>query len=355
MTNLQQKTDHKESERKTRGTTDAADVVPAPPAGFDVMTASDDELIRYGYFPRPDEKLPQLRALWEKMVRRNFRLVSSIPPSIDIKETKSLQAQHRQVFERSKSTAYANAWCGATITPTGQVPQVYYYMSGQWTVPSPLGFDAGPASANTGFFSISAWMRLQSSTNPNQGVAVGTSIGFYMVDGVVQPGGQVAWPWYEYGGDIGYNFIENNPYSSPDDPWYIGPGDTISAVIYSPSGNFNSAILQFFDITSGLKSPVIQLSGQPFEANTAQWVLGFLPSAVNDQYLGPVSGNTIFDNVYAYSGAAGGSLATTTQQNLNSSSTATVTFVDMDNSAGWPAVSEELNATSFKIVTCTIM
>jgi hypothetical protein len=40
-----------------------------PPAGFDPLTASDKELTRYGFPPRPDpEKVPEAYAHWQKLV-----------------------------------------------------------------------------------------------------------------------------------------------------------------------------------------------------------------------------------------------------------------------------------------------
>ncbi|MGC1254101.1 MAG: hypothetical protein WA867_01000 [Candidatus Acidiferrales bacterium] len=42
---------------------------PQPPAGFDPLTASDKELTRYGFPPRPDpEKAPEAYAHWQKLV-----------------------------------------------------------------------------------------------------------------------------------------------------------------------------------------------------------------------------------------------------------------------------------------------
>ncbi len=42
---------------------------PQPPAGFDPLTASDKELTRYGFPPRPDpEKAPEAYAHWRKLV-----------------------------------------------------------------------------------------------------------------------------------------------------------------------------------------------------------------------------------------------------------------------------------------------
>jgi hypothetical protein len=40
-----------------------------PPAGFDPLTASDDELQRYGFPPRPDaKKAPEAYTQWQKLV-----------------------------------------------------------------------------------------------------------------------------------------------------------------------------------------------------------------------------------------------------------------------------------------------
>ncbi len=44
---------------------------PAPPADFDPNTASPEELIKYGFPPRPGEKAdPALRAAWERISSR---------------------------------------------------------------------------------------------------------------------------------------------------------------------------------------------------------------------------------------------------------------------------------------------
>jgi hypothetical protein len=42
---------------------------PLPPTGFDPITASNDELQRYGFPPRPDaKKAPEAYSQWRKLV-----------------------------------------------------------------------------------------------------------------------------------------------------------------------------------------------------------------------------------------------------------------------------------------------
>jgi len=41
-----------------------------PLHGFDPMKATNTDLLKYGYPPRPDKQCPRLRALWERSVIR---------------------------------------------------------------------------------------------------------------------------------------------------------------------------------------------------------------------------------------------------------------------------------------------
>src|SRR5271169_6338910 len=101
-----------------------------PPKDFDPMTASNTDLVKYRYPPRPDqESTPNLRSLWERKVSSSPWFVAPSGKNIrHLFTNKSLQGVHQL------NTVTSGDWSGALINipPTGQT---FYTISASWTIP----------------------------------------------------------------------------------------------------------------------------------------------------------------------------------------------------------------------------
>ena len=110
---------------------------PAPPAGFDPLKATNDELIAAGLPRRPDpEKQPGLYAKWTAVMSRPLTFV---PTKF------SLVTTPRDALLRGLTPAVAKAGASANSTSTNWSGAVdlglksgdsYVSVSGSWTVPN---------------------------------------------------------------------------------------------------------------------------------------------------------------------------------------------------------------------------
>jgi hypothetical protein len=224
---------------------------------------------------------------------------------------------------------------------TAPAGQVIYLITGTWIVPTPEWIVGD--TTDSGEWSVGDWVELQ-DPGTSEYVAVGTSVECNVSNGAIQPGTVQAWPWEFYGPSVPPKVILT-----------VKPGDTVSATIWSGTGNFDDAYYQLSS-TSGGSTPVTQLTGQSFNATSAQWAVGFLPRFENEAEggPGPLTGNTVFTNAYILCGppnAGEFGILGTTEVNLNAP---TATLVTMDNTGYLPEIVQLLDSTSIRIIICTI-
>jgi hypothetical protein len=111
--------------------------LPSPPAGFDPLKATNEELIKVGIPPRPDPKTqPGLYAKWNAVMSR---------PLTQVPSKFSLITQPRDALLRGLTTASPKAGPSANSTSTNWSGAVdlslasgdsYVSVSGSWTVPN---------------------------------------------------------------------------------------------------------------------------------------------------------------------------------------------------------------------------
>lgn len=154
---------------------------PAPPKDFNPNSASNSDLIKYGYFPRPPDTAPQkLKELWEHVTSLPFQIVD---PKIAVMATPFVDEAF--TVRRNEDTP---AWVGAII-PSPPSGEAFFHIGADWNVPSvgpPWWFPpVGVAGNVTIRYSIEAWVGWQSpqpdDAEPawgpalNSGATIGTS------------------------------------------------------------------------------------------------------------------------------------------------------------------------------------
>lgn len=126
---------------------------PAPPPGFDPLSASPAALAAHGIFwRRPGrDDAPRVREAWEHMARRHRRPEDRILPHLE--PHPGISHRLRGGRQRDDGTYTSDNWSGATLrAPRGQR---WLGAAGSWTVPGVSGSPGARAGYNT-----SAWVGL---------------------------------------------------------------------------------------------------------------------------------------------------------------------------------------------------
>lgn len=108
-----------------------------PPAGFEPIQASDEELARFGYPPRPDsDRAPRAYAAWQRAVTASgVRVV----PELEVTDT--VAGSNRAVPEQAAGSQPKSSynWSGAVVTSgatTYNSASTFYYVAADYVVPA---------------------------------------------------------------------------------------------------------------------------------------------------------------------------------------------------------------------------
>ncbi|MFE2958452.1 G1 family glutamic endopeptidase [Nocardia tengchongensis] len=267
-----------------------------PPAGFDPLRATEDELFVHGYPPRPSHGLH--RQLWEAAFRQDWTYVT---PTFEIKET---SRAYRQRFEGPQagpggSTLSPN-WSGGVVSaPTNTS---IFCVTGQWNVPvvEPVSFDG---SIN----SVYAWIGIDGIFGTNDVVQAGIAcdIRYVSPDGIAP---KVVlknyYPWFEWfnGNDPNRADPANVAVSISNLP--ISPGDQVAGII-----TIHSPTLAFVYLANGTTRkltsfsfpPQINNPPDPAKGNTAEWIVERPGDGVGGLRTLPVYEPVVFNNALATS------------------------------------------------------
>jgi hypothetical protein len=99
---------------------------PPAPEGFVPAEASDNELMAYGFPPRPDSDVhPELAEHWKQLMSRPM---SAVPPQF--------APMPGAVGEppQAREATVGQGWAGSCVSPTAEGDTIAFVM-GQWTVP----------------------------------------------------------------------------------------------------------------------------------------------------------------------------------------------------------------------------
>ena len=234
-----------------------------PPADFDPLTATNTDLLKYSYPPRPDkETTPNLRALWERKVSTSPRFVT--PSGKNIREL--FTKTSAQGFHELNLTS--GTWSGAIIDkpPSGQT---FYTITASWTIPN-AGVPPASAFPNgripDGVYASIQWVGIDGDpASLDPGLSAGTVSYCQVQNGQVLPDTQYAQSWYQWGGLETYAGID------------ISPGDLVTVTVCGIAGN-TEGLVTLLNATENTVSGAISV---PAPTNTVvtgfnvAWSLGF--------------------------------------------------------------------------------
>lgn len=275
-----------------------------PPAGFDPLHASADDLKRYGYPRRPDPlDEPRAHAMWVTAFRRYRNLTLIVP------EFQSMPDRyHGPVRRTGKGTehllnATSSNWSGSVAFVGGG--DSFVYIVGRWTVPHVYPV---PGVAGTQF--SSAWLGLDGDGGSDDVMQAGTESDS---DGTCRA-------WFEWAPDSEH-VISNLP---------VAFGDAMFLLLCNTGPS--SAYALFANITSstGVSFTFTAPMGTTLTGNCAEAIVE-RPSVGGTLAELPRYGFVDFNDVAAYSKQATWPMATGTPISMvNDAGTATISQPDLE-------------------------
>ncbi|MFY9683048.1 MAG: G1 family glutamic endopeptidase [Candidatus Sulfotelmatobacter sp.] len=241
-----------------------------PPAGFEPLNASKEDLESWGYPPRPDvTEGTNAQARWLEEV--NPALQRSVPDLVSRPNTFNRQVIGLKVKSSSRNSTAASSsnWSGyALVTASGGQP--FYKVTGRWTVPS---VKQAPGTCSGGWDYSAQWIGidgfsdddlLQSGSAADVFCDIGQSVTEYF-------------PWVEWLPSAELVIYKN---AATETLYPFVPGDylivTVSATNFS-GGVSTNGTLNFADVTQSwsvaLTFTAASLGGSEVTGKSAEWIV----------------------------------------------------------------------------------
>lgn len=231
---------------------------PAPPSGFDPLTASDGELATYGFPPRPDRNVSaRAYAAWEGAMKASKHRISPM-----LKLTNIFHKPNVAVGTIQNSQAYSTNW-SAYVVPTSATSYgstSIQSVIGLYVVPiaeQALGTCTGGTDYEATWVGIDGW----GSNDVLQGGVTAEASCFDWWGAVSRSSAYYAWyEWYPAGSVQ----ISNFPVSPGDDIWSeVVATSSSTGYLYMTNLNTNYSVQLYFSAPPGTN-----LIG-----NSAEWVV----------------------------------------------------------------------------------
>lgn len=218
------------------------------PSGFDPLSASATDLLRYGLPARPESGHHLER--YQRVFSQVKSKVHFIEPTFHVNAHK-VHGPRRRIGD---ATETSNNWSGGVVyAPSGQS---FKWVEGDWVVP-----DVGAPTQNQWYYSAS-WIGIDGDGSPDVCQA-GVECEVY------QSGASVTrniYPWWEW-------------YPNPEvaiTNFPVNPGDMITMLICSTQGaGSTSATVYFTNRTTGasVSFTISPPSGYQLVGNCAEWIV----------------------------------------------------------------------------------
>jgi hypothetical protein len=240
----------------------------APPAGFDAVNASDEELAYHGFPPRPNQAIePKAYASWVKAMQHSkTRIVPKLEQTAiyhgPAKQTKapsaSVTESNASLALQPGNTLYSSNWSGyvdlSGATSYGSTS--YYYTVNNYVVPRA---QQRPGSCTGGWAYGSAWNGMDGWGSPDV-LQAGIEFDAYC-SGSTRSTYYSAWyEWYPYS-EVR---ISNLP---------IVPGDDLFVEVWHTSSTQGYAYLVNYDTNQSVTVGFTAYPGYPLRGNSAEWVV----------------------------------------------------------------------------------
>ena len=245
-----------------------ATTIEAPPAGFDPIAASDEQLAYHGFPPRPNQNTePKAYATWVKAMQASkVRVMPRLEQTqifhgpVQRAKLANPTAVERdpQLATQASNTSYSYNWSGYVdfSGATTYGASSFYYLVNDYVVPvAEQAFGACTGSWDWG----SAWNGIDGWGSPDV-LQAGIEFDAYC-NGSTRASYYSAWyEWYPYG-EVR---ISNFP---------IAPGDDLFVEVWHTSSTQGYAYLVNYNNNQSVEVGFTAYPGYPLVGNSAEWVV----------------------------------------------------------------------------------
>jgi Peptidase A4 family len=244
--------------------------IDAPPAGFDPITASDDELAYHGFPPRPSQSEQKAYASWVKAMKASkVRLVPKLEQTaIFHGPAKPGKAANPTAVEPSpllatqaSNTYYSSNWSGYVdfSGASSYGSSSFFFIQNDFVVP--IAQQAFYGACTNGWDYGSAWNGIDGWGSPDV-LQAGIEFDAYCFNGGLSHSTLYS-AWYEW-----YPYSEVRITSL-----YITPGDDIWVEVWHTSSTQGYAYLVNLNTNKSVTVGFTAYPGYPLVGNSAEWVV----------------------------------------------------------------------------------
>jgi hypothetical protein len=234
--------------------------VPAPQAGFDPLVATDAQLAKAGFPPRPDRHTsPGGYAAWKRAMSAGATRVVPKLEQTNITHGPAKIKDHSAITN-GQATSKSGNWSGDAIVTgyTGRTPPTYYYLIGDYVIPiarQAIGRCDGTWDYSSEWVGIDGYGSndvLQAGVEADAFCSGSTKSTFYSA-------------WYEW-----FPFSEVRISSSS---FPVGPGNDVFVEVWSTSATAGHAYLYNYYTNIAVSLSFSAPSGTTLQGNSAEWVV----------------------------------------------------------------------------------
>ena len=241
-----------------------------PPADFDPLSASKEDLESWGYPARPEEaEGTDAQIRWLELV--NPALRRTVPDLVRRPGSYNRQLKELNVVSKRANSVLATSsnWSGYALL-AASAGQSFYRVSGRWTLPT---VKQAPGTCSGGWDYSSQWVGLggfndayllQAGSAANVFCDIGQSVTEYF-------------PWIEWLPQSELVLYKN---ASTSTLYPFAPGDYLNVVVQATNfsgGVSTTGTLNFADVTQGwsiaLSFTAASLGGSEVTGRSAEWIM----------------------------------------------------------------------------------
>jgi hypothetical protein len=245
-----------------------ATTIEAPPAGFDPLTASDQDLQYHGFPPRPNQNTePKAYATWVKAMQHSkVRITPTLeqttifhgPANITKNAKPSAESQAAKIGSPVSNVSYSSNWSGYVdfSGASSYGSSSYYYLVNTMVVPvaeQAFGACTGGWDWGSEWNGIDGW----GSADVLQ---AGVEFDAYCSGGYRSSYYSAWYEWYPYG--------EVRISGFP-----VAPGDDIFVEVWHTSSTQGYAYLTNYNNNQSVEVGFTAYPGYPLVGNSAEWVI----------------------------------------------------------------------------------
>ncbi len=250
-----------------------ATTIVAPPAGFDAINASDEDLAYHGFPPRPDQNTsPKAYASWTKAINASKSRIAPRLEQTSVFHGPARQAKSAKADPNATANAIANASAPGSVSDTvysynwsgyvnlagasGRTSGSFYYVYSDFVVPvARQAFGV----ANGGWDYGSSWVGIDGWGSPD---VLQAGVEFDAYASIFGTSTYYS-PWYEW-----YPYGEVRITNLP-----IAPGDDYFVEVWSTSATQGYAYLVNENTNQAVSIGFTAPAGTYLSGNSAEWIV----------------------------------------------------------------------------------